>query len=142
MIPCWDMRDKSLDYPLMRKLAAEWRAVAPCYLGDYYPLTPYSLEKRDWMAWQFDLPESGEGLVQAFRRDDCADGKKNFKLQGLDPVATYEITDFDAGTLARLSGKALAEEGLTVDIKEKPGAAVIRYKTAQAAAAADGEMIP
>jgi alpha-galactosidase len=128
IIPCWDMRDKSLDYALMRKLTDEWRSVASCYLGDYYPLTPYSLEKNAWMAWQFDLPESGEGLVQAFRREECAIAKTAYKLQGLDPAATYEVTDLDVGKLATVSGKSLMEEGLAVEIKELPGAAVIRYK--------------
>jgi alpha-galactosidase len=124
----WDMRDKSLDYALMRKLTDEWRSVAPCYLGDYYPLTPYSLEKTAWMAWQFDVPESGEGLVQAFRREESAVAKTTYRLQGLDSAATYEVVDLDIGTPTRVSGKSLMEEGLAVDIKELPGAAVIKYK--------------
>jgi alpha-galactosidase len=128
MIPCWDMRDKTLDYNLMRKLTEQWRSVAQCYLGDYYPLTPYSLEKNVWMAWQFDLSESGEGLVQAFRRDECAEAKMTFKLQGLDPAATYEVTDLDAGTPTKLSGKSLMDTGLAVELKNKPEAAVIVYK--------------
>jgi alpha-galactosidase len=128
MIPCWDMRDKNLDYDLMRKLAKEWRSVAQNYLGDYYPLTPYSLEKNVWMAWQFDSPESGEGLVQAFRRDDCENAKNTFRLQGLDPGAIYEIVDLDVGTPVKISGKNLMEEGLAVEIKAKPGAAVITYR--------------
>ena len=40
----------------------------PAIFGDYYPLTPYSLDNTAWIAWQFDCPEKGEGLVQAFRR--------------------------------------------------------------------------
>ena len=127
-IPCWDMRKKDLDYGLLRKLTAEWRSVAPNYLGDYYPLTPYSLEKSAWMAWQFDRPEKGEGLVQAFRREECGDSAKTFHLHGLDLAAAYEVTDLDAGTPTRVSGKELMEKGLTVEIKAKPGAAVIRYQ--------------
>jgi alpha-galactosidase len=80
------------------------------------------------MAWQFDLPESGEGLVQAFRRDECAEAKMTFKLQGLDPAATYEVTDLDAGTPTKLSGKSLMDTGLAVELKNKPEAAVIVYK--------------
>ena len=26
-------------------------------LGDYYPLTPYSIQPADWIAWQFDRPD-------------------------------------------------------------------------------------
>ena len=127
-IPCWDVRDKNLDYNLLRKLTGQWRAVAANYLGDYYPLTPYSLEKSAWMAFQFDRPEQGEGLVQAFRREGCADSAKTFRLQGLDAAATYEVTDLDAATPTQVSGEDLMGKGLTVEIKAKPGAAVIVYR--------------
>jgi alpha-galactosidase len=127
-IPCWDMRNKVLDYNAMRKLTEQWRSVAPCYFGDYYPLTPYSLEKNAWIAWQFDRPESGDGMIQAFRRDECGDATKTFCLQGLDPAATYEVTDLDVGTPSKHSGKSLIEEGLPVEIKGKPGAAIITYR--------------
>ncbi|MFZ1932655.1 MAG: alpha-galactosidase [Thermoguttaceae bacterium] len=127
-IPCWDMRDKTLDYNLLRKLTRQWRAVAANYLGDYYSLTPYSLDKSAWMAFQFDRPEQGEGLVQAFRRESCADAAKTFRLQGLDAAATYEVTDLDAGTPTQISGEDLMGKGLVVEIKVKPGAAVIVYR--------------
>jgi alpha-galactosidase len=64
-----DVRVKDLDYAALRRLVEQWRKVAPYYYGDYYPLTPYSLDKTAWIAWQFDCPEQGEGMVQAFRRD-------------------------------------------------------------------------
>jgi len=127
-IPCWDLRKKDLDYGLLRKLTGEWRSIAPNYLGDYYPLTPYSLDKASWMAWQFDRPEVGEGLVQAFRHERCGDAAKPFRLQELDAAATYEVTDVDAGTPSQVSGKDLMEKGLNVEIKAKPGAAVIVYR--------------
>ena len=41
--------------------------IAPCLEGDFYPLTRYHLEKNDWVAWQFDRPDLGRGVVQAFR---------------------------------------------------------------------------
>jgi len=127
-IPCWDMRNKELDYDSMRKLTQQWRAIAPCYFGDYYPLTPYSLEKNVWVAWQFDRPELGDGMVQAFRRDECGDATKTFRLQGLDPAATYEVTDQDVGTASKVSGKSLMEEGLSVEIKASPARRVVTYR--------------
>jgi len=59
----------------------EWKKLAPIMLnGDYYPLTPYSLANTVWMAWQYDLPDTGEGYVQAFRRQDNDDSSKNLRL--------------------------------------------------------------
>ena len=46
----------------------EARQVAPFMLGDYYPLTPYSLANDAWIGWQFDRPEEGDGMIQVFRR--------------------------------------------------------------------------
>jgi len=39
--------------------AAESLLAATVFLGDYYPLTPYSLSEHDWIAWQFDRPSPG-----------------------------------------------------------------------------------
>ncbi len=71
MMVVWDMRNKGLDYAQARKLIGQWRQVAPYLFGDFYPLTNYSTTNSVWMAWQFDCPERGEGLVQAFRREKC-----------------------------------------------------------------------
>jgi hypothetical protein len=49
-------------------------------------------------------------------------------LRGLDPAATYEVTDLDAKTPNTISGKDLMQHGLHVAIAEKRGAAIIVYK--------------
>jgi alpha-galactosidase len=107
---------------------AEWRQIAPLMLGDYYPLTPYSLKLDQWIAWQFNRPEQGDGVVQTFRRDQCETGTQTYRLRGLDPSATYELTNFDVPGTSVASGKELMEKGLPVEIKDKPGAAVIVYR--------------
>ena len=106
----------------------ECRKIAPMMLADYYPLTPYSLQLDQWIAWQFDRPEEGDGVVQAFRRDRCNEAVQTYRLRGLDPAAAYEITNFDVTGSIRSSGKDLMEKGLAVEIRDQPGAAVIVYK--------------
>jgi len=123
-----DTRKDTLDYADMRRFMVEWRRVIPYYWGDFYPLTPYSLEETVWMAWQFDSPEKGEGLVQAFRRDKSPEQARVFKLRGLDPKRNYSLRNFDADKTEKISGRQLMEEGLQVSIKDQPGAAVIVYK--------------
>jgi alpha-galactosidase len=108
----------------------ECRKVAPCMLGDYYPLTDYSLQLDQWIAWQFDLPEKGEGVVQVFRRAQCAESAKTLRLRGLDPAAQYRITDFDETGPTKVSGRQLMGEGLKVNIGKAPGAVVIVYEKA------------
>jgi alpha-galactosidase len=106
----------------------EARQVAPYMLGDYYPLTPYSIRPSDWIAWQFDRPDLAGGVVQAFRRDKNESPTKVLRLNGLAPSAQYEITDLDGGAARRRSGKALMEQGLTLELQVKPGAAVVFYR--------------
>jgi alpha-galactosidase len=128
VVLCVDVRRKDLNYDLARRLFAQFRKVSPYYLCDFYPLTPYTLGADVWMAWQYDKPESGEGVVQAFRRSTNEETSKTFHLFGLDPAATYTLTNLDTDVLCEATGKDLMEKGLTVEIKAKPGAAVITYR--------------
>ncbi len=109
----------------------ECSRVAPAMLfGDFYPLTPYSLANDAWIAWQFDRPNQHEGVVQAFRREKAAQPAIRLKLHGLDPGATYEVTDFDKGVQEH-AGKALMDEGLEASL-EPHASAVFTYKAKSA----------
>ena len=105
----------------------ECEQVAPSMLlGDYYPLTPYSLAPDVWIGWQFNRPEVGQGAVQVFRRQDAKESSVRLKLQGLDPNAEYEVTDLDKGTTVH-SGKSLMDDGLQVELEPR-SAAIFLYK--------------
>lgn len=108
----------------------EVRKTFPYWYGDYYPLTPYSLDKNVWMAWQFHLPEKNGGFVQAFRRDENDQASQQFKLQGLDPKATYVVLDVDKPMPTRMSGSLLMDKGLEVQLPNKRSAALFIYKIA------------
>ncbi|MGA2618840.1 MAG: alpha-galactosidase [Thermoguttaceae bacterium] len=127
----YDLRNKDLNYDLLRKLAEEWRRIVPCFYGDYYPLTPYSVAEDKWIAWQFNRPEQGDGVVQAFRRAKTEEPVSLLRLSGLDPDAAYDVLDLDAKAPKRVTGKELMSQGLPVEIKAKPGAAVIAYEKAK-----------
>jgi len=108
---------------------SECAQIAPEMLfGDYYPLTPYSVDKNHWIAWQFNRPEEGTGIIQAFRRDSCEEATKTFILKDLTPKARYAIIDFDTKSQVITSGKELMEKGLKIKINDKPGAAIVKYK--------------
>jgi alpha-galactosidase len=128
-------------YQWMRDMVAQLKIVRPYYYGDYYPLLPCSANSDcttdpskensaafEWAAWQFNRPEQGDGMVQAFRRDENDEPVRDFRLRGLDPAATYEISSFDTKTPDRVSGKQLMQQGLHIEVPEKRGAAIIIYK--------------
>ncbi len=128
---CIDVRRQDIDYPLLRKLTAQWREVADCYLGDFYPLTGYSLDDTQWMAWQFDLPEEGRGLVQAFRRAKSPYEVSRFRLAGLDPDARYSVANVDVSASKERTGRQLMSEGLQISLATTASAAVITYERAK-----------
>ena len=112
-----------------RQAYSECRRIAPAMLfGDYYPLTPYSRQPDKWIGWQFNRPENGDGVIQVFRRESCGENSIRITMYGLKPDAQYELTNFDVAGSAIFTGRELMEKGLNVEIKEKPGAAVISYK--------------
>ncbi len=128
-IACWDVRDRKLDYDSLRKIIGEWRQYAPNYLGDFYPLSPYTTANDAWLAWQFDRPEAGQGVVQAFRRTNSIYESARVKLRGLDPKARYAVTDIDHPESAQeFTGAELAERGLLVVAPNQPAAIVVTYR--------------
>lgn len=131
LILSYDLRSKDLDYAKLRRLVDEWRLVAPCYMGDYYPLAPYSRDENHWIAWQFNRPDQGDGLIEAFRRTNAPGAASVFPLHGLDPAAKYLIRDLESKTSRIVTGKELLEHGLHVEIKSQPGASIVHYKRAE-----------
>jgi hypothetical protein len=98
-------------------------------LGDFYPLTSYQLNEELWLAWQFDLPERQRGMVQVFHRAGSNYESARFRLQNLDPAASYVVTDLDQPAAAKeYSGRDLVERGLLVNAPVRPSARILTYE--------------
>ena len=126
-----DVRKPGVDWTTIRRVVDQWRSVAPCYFGDFYPLTPYRLEDDVWLAWQFDLPESGQGMVQVFRRADSPYELARLKLKRLNPEARYRVTDLDVSGTKEITGQELMEKGLQVSLADRPASAILVYQRLQ-----------
>ena len=105
---------------------SEVRRISHLMLGDYFPLTPYSLDKTSWIAWQFHRVDLGEGVVQAFRRPEATNETLAVKLRGLDPQRRYEIEDLDGGKEVRTGAELM--NGFAITLREKPAAVVLVLK--------------
>jgi alpha-galactosidase len=124
----WDVRRTDIDYKRLGQLVDQWRQIAPDYAGDYYPLTPFDTSDAAWIAWQFDRPKAGEGVVQVFRRPASQSESAHLKLHGLDPNASYTVTDVDSSSKTVLTGRDLMDSGLGVVLKERPGSSILIYR--------------
>lgn len=127
---CWDMRDRSLDYGQLRTLVAQMNEASPNFLGDYYPLTPYSDTNDTWIGWQYNRPEEGEGVVQVFRRTENPVSQRRFKLHGLDPKTDYIIDNVDVPGVYLRKGKQLMQRGINIHLPSPGSAAVIMVRKA------------
>ena len=150
-----DVRRTDIDLGFLRTHLAQWRQVSENYYGDFYPLTAYRPEADVWMAWQFNRPEAGEGMVQAFRRPESRIESMRVVLRGLDPTATYALTNLGApgaeatraagpgdpaaamqpgapgptaAPAAEATGEPLMREGLLVRLPDQPDSALIVYR--------------
>ncbi|GMW01384.1 MAG: hypothetical protein AMXMBFR84_25210 [Candidatus Hydrogenedentota bacterium] len=125
---CWDQRDETIDWNRIRQTMSDWAELAPNYFGDFYPITDYSLKNDQWIAWQFHREEAGQGMVQAFRRDNCPYVSARLPLRSLDSGSEYDVHCLghpEANTT--LTGKKLMEEGIPILIDSKPGAVFVSY---------------
>ena len=106
----------------------EYIEIKHMFRGDFYPLTPYSTSQKVWIAWQFNRPDLGQGMIQAFRRSENDSTTKKIKLQGLQPDVQYELINFDADSTIKITGHDLMEGGLELDMENCPGSLTIKYR--------------
>ncbi|QOY88337.1 alpha-galactosidase [Paludibaculum fermentans] len=114
--------------PRMKSLLAQWQRVSEFYAADFYPLTPYTTEKSGWLAWQFNRPERGDGVIHAFRRADNAFELAKFRLRGVEAGARYKVTNLDTARSTVVTGAELTQGGLPVTLTARPGSALILYE--------------
>ena len=86
------LEDEALGAEL-RKMFAVMMKVRRLFNGDYYQLTPVTLDDRDWFAYRLHMPETGEGAVLSFRRENCPVNSANYLLPGLCPDKEYVFED-------------------------------------------------
>jgi alpha-galactosidase len=119
------------NWAAFREQMSTYRKVADYFLGDYFPLSPYSNARNAWIGWEFVRPDQGDGMIQAFRREDCATAETRLKLQHLKADARYEFTDLDSGRTTQLSGTEAMTDGLRLSAAAPRTALIVTFKQAQ-----------
>jgi hypothetical protein len=81
----------------------------------------------DRIAWQFNDPQVGKGIIQAFRRPKCTTDSLTVKLRPR-CAATYELTNVDTGKVDKFTGAQLIQDGYKITSPDQPGGPLIQYK--------------
>ncbi|MFH1567030.1 MAG: alpha-galactosidase [Gemmatimonadota bacterium] len=122
LTPGIDIRRDDYDYPLVRQMVEIWRRAADLILGgDYYPLTPMHRSTDQWVARQFDCPETGRGFVQGIRLPDCPDGALVVHPRGILPEGVYLLENPETGHTLEKTGQSLIEAGYTLEAPRRGG---------------------
>ena len=119
----FDVRRDDVDHRTTRAMIALWRRAADLLLhGDYHPLTPFSRDPAAWVAWQFDRPETGAGLLQGIRHRACPAETITVYPKGLCPEAVYAFENPETGGRTEVDGATLRDRGFTFQLPPRSGA--------------------
>jgi len=127
MFASLDIRRDDYDYALARKLARKmvgiWRKASDLILyGDYYPHTPFHRSAQEWVAWQFDCPETGRGLVQGIRLPASPEETITIHPNEIRRHAMYVFENAETGETRDVSGEDLNRGGFTFALAKRSGA--------------------
>lgn len=125
----WNVHKPDPEVVLERKIASEAKTVSKYYYGDVYPLTPITTNEKDWLSYQCDRHDLGEGMVMALRRKLAPDSL-TVKLQGLNPAKSYELEDLDTERKQLVSGQDLAS-GLRLVLATPQASTLLIYLEAK-----------
>ena len=104
-------------------MIAIWRRASHLILyGDYYPHTPFHRSAKEWVAWQFDCPETGCGLVQGIRLPASPEETMTIHPKGIRPDAMYCFENAETGETKDISGEDLIHDGFTFALPARSGA--------------------
>ncbi len=103
------------------------------FSADFYPLTRWTLDSSEWLAFQYHDPLTNEGIVQAFCRPHAPKSALTLKLRGLASDESYTVTQWDhSDAVGTFLGSELVQHGVTIRLshqRQNRYAIVLSYRT-------------
>jgi len=125
----WDILDPKFPIDQAKAGISEIKDNRRFSYGDYYPLTPWTMAPDQWMAWQFNCPETRDGMVLAFRHGASLEGTLRVALRGIRADQNYMVAFIDDArneTSRNMTAKELSQ--LELKIPEPRSSLLVRYK--------------
>lgn len=118
---------EDFDYDIFRKHLFAFREMREFLTkGNYYQLSKNPEDLSEFCAMQAHDPAKQAGFVLIFRRPETPEDEFLTLLPEIDPQSEYELRDFAAGTVKRVSGKDLRYFRKTMP--EKRSASLMFYQ--------------
>ncbi len=123
LFPYLDIRRDDHGYARTKSMMDIWRRESDILLyGDFYPLTPFHRSAEQWVAWQFDRPETSSGLIQGIRLPAAREETFAVYLKGLHAGSMYFLENPETGDALDISGADLIRNGFTFAHPKRIGA--------------------
>lgn len=124
------VQDPNQDFGVLRRGLKEWKRVSPYLLKDFYVLTHWHTEEEttDFTAYSFYDKEKKEGVLLAFRQEECVEDTLSITLPYIELGMACIITDEDSGEVVRITGDEMQEKGFTLTFAESRTAKLLWIK--------------
>lgn len=111
----------------LRKHLGRYLRIRPRFSKDFHPLTAWTDDPGQCLAFQFHDPGSGAGVVQVFPGTNAAANPVALRLRGLDRKGRVKVLDWDgAGEGTMMDASELMDRGLP--LTGHPGAAPLVFE--------------
>ncbi len=92
----------------LKRATAAYKDIRQYLNADYYPAFPQTKDPAAWNGWQFVAPETGEGVVIAYRPETATDERRVVPLKGLKPGTDYRLREAMTGEERVVSSQDVA----------------------------------
>lgn len=123
--------EPGFDRELAKATIAEAKENQKYWYGDFYALTSATAALDQFMAYQFHRADLNEGILYAFRRQECNTLGLIVGVQAVNPNDRYAVEFIDDArnkTTRTMTGEEMQHSGIELRIKQKPGSLIVRYK--------------
>ena len=124
-----DIRRPDFDKAVFRTAVHEVKRLRRYTTGDFYRIVNSGFDPYSWCVYQYHLPESGEGCVFVFRRDNSPYPECQFTLKAVDPDKKYEVDfyySYERAETRYMSGRELML--FTARLEGAPSSLLLEYR--------------
>ena len=116
------------DVDSLRKHLDRYLPIRHLFTGDFYPLTNWSLNPNQTIAFQFHDSSSETGIIQLFFGDERSAVPMRLFPKGLQAQRIYNLSCWDKKLTAQVTGNQLMKEGIMLPNQGGGNAVVLEYR--------------